>query len=56
MSDHAAHSHAFTDAELRDMHANDVAAARAVVILMLGIFSTGVVLYSIVAYWILYHS
>lgn len=50
MSEHAAPNTLFTDAELNSFHAEDYAAGRAVVVLMLGIFSTGVVLYSIVAY------
>ncbi len=59
MADHAPHEHvvaapsAFTDTEIADLRANDVSAARAVVILMLGIFSTGVGIYSIVAYWVI---
>ena len=50
---HAATPGAFTDAEIADLHANDLAAARAVVMLMLGIFSTGVGIYSIVAFWVI---
>jgi hypothetical protein len=49
---HAAHAPAtcpFTDAELAQLHAEDFAAGKAVVMLMVGIFSTGVVLYTIVA-------
>ncbi len=53
MSAHASHdSHAanFSDTELSAMHVDDYSAGKAVVLLMLGIFSCGVVLYSIVAY------
>jgi hypothetical protein len=66
MSDHAAIEHphhtepaahsAFTDAEIADLHANDLAAARAVVMLMLGIFGTGVFIYSVVAFWVINYS
>lgn len=50
MSDHVPPTNIFTDAELDTFRAEDYAAGKAVVILMLSIFSTGVVLYSIVAY------
>ncbi len=50
MSDHADPVNVFTDAELAAFQAEDYAAGRAVVALMLAIFSTGVVLYTIVAY------
>ncbi len=72
MSDHAPnqhiaagepHSHAsantasdFSEAEVAVLHADDFAAARAVVMLMLGIFSTGVFIYTIVAFWVIYYS
>jgi hypothetical protein len=52
-NEHADHAHApdnFTDAEWNRLQAEDFAAGKAVVVLMLGIFLTGVVLYSIVAY------
>jgi hypothetical protein len=50
----ADHGHApapanFTDAEWAVLQAEDFAAGKAVVMLMLGIFLTGVALYSIVA-------
>ena len=54
MSDHAPTPNLFTDAELQHLHAEDFAAGRAVVILMVGIFSTGVVLYSTVAYFVMF--
>jgi hypothetical protein len=48
------HGHAaanpFTDGDIQHLHAEDLAAARAVVCLMVGIFVVGVVLYSIVAW------
>jgi hypothetical protein len=56
VSEHAGHHHApveasaFNAAEIAGFQADDYAAGKAVVLLMLGIFSTGVVLYSIVAY------
>ena len=40
----------FTQAELDSLHTQDVAAARAVVVLMCSIFLIGVLIYSIVAY------
>lgn len=42
--------HAFSQAEIDTLQAEDYAAGKAVVLLMLGIFGTGVLLYSIVAY------
>lgn len=60
VSEHApahASSHApsspFTTAEVDELRTHDIAAARAVVILMLGIFTVGVVLYAIVAYTVM---
>ena len=62
MSDHTAneiashgHGHApaapsFTDAEWDQLRGEDYAAGKAVVILMLGIFSIGVILYACVAF------
>ena len=47
-------STAFNDAEVGTFRAEDYAAGKAVVILMLSIFSTGVVLYSIVAYTVMF--
>jgi hypothetical protein len=40
----------FTDTEIHHFHAQDLYAAKVVVCLMVGIFSVGVVLYSIVAW------
>ena len=54
MSDHPPSENVFTPAEWETFRAEDLAAGRAVVILMLGIFTTGVVLYSIVAYTVIY--
>jgi hypothetical protein len=62
---HAASSHAitehphgsapaFTDAEIDSLHAQDVAAGRAVVVLMCSIFLLGVFIYSIVAWSIVF--
>lgn len=53
MSEHALPVNVFTDSELAHMHAEDFSAGRAVVILMLGIFLTGVFIYSIVAFWVI---
>lgn len=53
MSDHAPPAGVFTDAELDRFRAEDFAAGKAVVSLMLGIFITGVILYSIVACWVI---
>ncbi len=58
MSDHVnsdQHSHTpadapFTDAQWEYLRAEDYSAGRAVVVLMLGIFSIGVVLYAAVAF------
>ena len=47
---HAAHSLPFTDAEWQQLQAADLAAGRAIVTLLLGVFSIGVVIYSIVCY------
>ncbi len=52
-ADHAVPVLHFSDKELAQFHADDYAAGRAVVILMLGIFSTGVFIYSVVAYWVI---
>jgi hypothetical protein len=46
---HASAASPFTDAEIQQLHAEDLAAAKAVVSLMVGIFFVGVVLYTIVA-------
>ena len=54
MSDHATPVNPFTDAEWDEQHREDFAAGKAVVILMVGIFSTGVIIYSIVAYAIMF--
>ena len=43
----------FSDADLQHFHHEDYAAAKAVVTLMVGIFCTGVVLYSIVAWTVM---
>lgn len=71
MSDHTAneiaagqpHHHApaqpvsaFSDAQRAALHTDDFAAGKAVVILMLSIFSTGVLIYTIVAYWVIFFS
>jgi hypothetical protein len=45
---HAALESVFTDEQWRDFHKEDARAGGAVVMLMLGIFIIGVVLYSIV--------
>lgn len=44
----------YSDADKHAFRAEDFAAGKAVVILMLGIFSMGVVLYSAVAYFVAY--
>lgn len=49
MSDHAPTVNPFTDAEWDHHHSEDFSAGKAVVVLMVGIFSTGVFIYSIVA-------
>jgi hypothetical protein len=46
-------SPSFSDAEWDNLRAEDYAGGKAVVMLMLGIFLTGVVLYSIVAYFVI---
>jgi hypothetical protein len=53
MSEHAAPVNVFSDAELSHMHSEDFSAGRAVVILMLAIFLTGVFIYSVVAFWVI---
>jgi hypothetical protein len=47
---HASAENAFTDAQWAFLRAEDYAAGKAVVILMLGIFSIGVFLYAAVAF------
>jgi hypothetical protein len=56
VSEHAGHAHAdvFTSTEIAHFQAEDYYAGRAVVLLMLGIFSTGVFIYSIVAYNVIF--
>ena len=49
-TDHAAAASAFTEAEWDQLRGEDFAAGKAVVILMLGIFSMGVFLYACVAF------
>jgi hypothetical protein len=56
MSDHSKPSNDFTDTERQQLKSDDFAAGKAVVILMLGIFSTGVLIYSVVAYWVIFLS
>jgi hypothetical protein len=47
---HATPANAFSDAQWAYLRAEDYSAGRAVVVLMLGIFSLGVFLYAAVAY------
>jgi hypothetical protein len=48
---HAPHEGApFSEAEIHQLHAQDLYAAKVVVTLMVSIFATGVVLYTIVAW------
>lgn len=56
MSDQSSASKSFSDTEVAQLKTDDFAAAKAVVILMLGIFSTGVFIYAIVAFWVMYLS
>jgi hypothetical protein len=51
-STHAAPAAHFSEADWDAFRAEDFAAGKAVVILMLGIFSMGVALYSVVAYFV----
>ncbi len=53
MSDHAP-VNPFTANEWDQLHAADFAAGKAVVILMVGIFSMGVIIYSCVAYAVIF--
>lgn len=46
----------FTDAEWANFRREDFAAGKAVVILMLSIFLTGVFIYCVVAYWVMFFS
>ena len=50
MSNPHVHDAAFSDTEIAHLHAEDLYAARRVVTLMVGIFSVGVVLYTIDAW------
>lgn len=56
MSEHSTTAHPYSESELAHMQAEDFAAGKAVVILMLGIFLTGVFIYSIVAFWVMNYS
>ena len=49
---HPAAASVFSDADVAAFQAEDFAAGKAVVLLMLGIFSMGVALYSTVAYFV----
>jgi hypothetical protein len=49
-TDHPSGTSAFTDAEWEQLRGEDFAAGKAVVVLMLGIFSIGVFLYACVAF------
>lgn len=53
MDQHAPVTTPFTDAEWAQLQADDLAAGKAVVILLLGIFSVGVFLYACVAYTVM---
>ena len=53
MTEHAPPANAFTEAELAAMHRDDYAGGRAIVVIMLGIFSIGVFLYACVAYTVM---
>ena len=50
MSEHEPTPAAFSDSEWDQLRAEDLAAGKAVVILMLSIFSIGVFLYAVVAF------
>jgi hypothetical protein len=51
MDTHSTHAESlFSDQEWAQIHAEDFAAASAIVILLVAIFSVGIVLYSIVAW------
>ena len=56
MSEHVPAPDVFTDAEWSAFSSDDFAAGKAVVVLMLGIFLTGVFIYSVVAYWVIFFS
>jgi hypothetical protein len=47
---HSPHELPFTEAEWQSLQASDLAAGRAIVTLLLGVFCIGVVLYTIVCY------
>ena len=49
MSEHSSAASVFTNAELEHFRTEDYSAGKAVVLLMIGIFSTGVFLYLLVA-------
>jgi hypothetical protein len=46
---HAAAAAPFAEAEIHEFHASDIAAGRVIVLLMAGIFTVGLVLYTAVA-------
>jgi len=54
--DHPAPASTFTDADWATFQADDFSAGKAVVLLMLCIFSTGVFIYSVVAFWVINYS
>jgi hypothetical protein len=54
-AEHAPAASHFTDAEWSRLQADDLSAGRAVVLLMLGIFSLGVFLYAAVAFTVWRH-
>jgi hypothetical protein len=51
-TEHSSAAGVFSEADWDAFRAEDFAAGKAVVVLMLGIFSIGVVLYSVVAYFV----
>ena len=55
-AEHAPAVDHFSDAEWANFRSEDFAAGKAVVILMLSIFLTGVFIYCIVAYWVMFFS
>lgn len=55
-ADHAPTVDHFSDAEWASLRKEDFAAGKAVVLIMLSIFLTGVFIYCVVAYWVMFFS
>ena len=50
----AADSSCFSEEELQGLHASDRLAARSIVAILLGVFCTGIVMYSVIVYTVIH--